>query len=135
MNNGAKRYTSENIDVIFHSDRCIHAAKCVKGLPKVFDVKKKPWVNASEAEADQIAKVIEQCPSGALEYIRKDSKKQEVLQEMTAVEIDSNGIIYLTGNLAIKKGEEMIQCTRASLCGCGNSENKPFCDNSHLLDS
>jgi len=134
MNKEAKRYTSENIDVIFHPERCIHAAKCVKGLPKVFDVKKKPWVNASEEKADKIAEVIEQCPSGALEYIRKDSKKQEVPKEMTTVEIDSNGIIYLTGNLAIKTGEEMIPCTRASLCGCGYSKNKPFCDNSHLLD-
>ena len=135
MKTEAKRYTSENIDVIFHTERCIHAAKCVKGLPNVFDVKKKPWVNASEEEADKIAKVIEQCPSGALEYIRKDSKKQEVPTEITTVEIDANEIIYLKGNLAIKQGEEMIQCTRVSLCGCGHSKNKPFCDNSHLLDS
>jgi uncharacterized Fe-S cluster protein YjdI len=77
MSNKSKRYTGKNIDVIFHSERCAHAARCVKGLPEVFDVKKRPWVNADGEEADKIAKVIEQCPSGALEYIRKDSELEE----------------------------------------------------------
>jgi uncharacterized Fe-S cluster protein YjdI len=127
----SKRYTGQNIDVIFHNERCVHAARCVKGLPEVFDVKKRPWVNADGEEADKIAKVIEQCPSGALEYIRKDSGELEEPNDMTTVEVDSNGIIYLKGNLAIKKAEEIIQSTRATLCGCGRSKNKPFCDNSH----
>lgn len=131
MSNKSKRYTGQTIDVIFHSERCVHAARCVKGLPEVFDVKKRPWVNADGEEADKIAKVIEQCPSGALEYIRKDSSEREEPNDRTTVEVDSNGIIYLKGNLAIKKAEEIIHCTRATLCGCGLSKNKPFCDNSN----
>lgn len=75
MNNEYKRYTGKDIDVFFSAEICAHAAKCVKGLPEVFDLKKKPWVNADGAEADEIAKVIDQCPSGALKYVRKDSSK------------------------------------------------------------
>ncbi|MFD2615365.1 (4Fe-4S)-binding protein [Paenibacillus gansuensis] len=66
-----KRYTGKDIDVLFHAETCAHAAKCVRGLPGVFDVKKKPWVNADGAEADLIAQLIDQCPSGALKYERK----------------------------------------------------------------
>ncbi|WP_379968239.1 (4Fe-4S)-binding protein [Ectobacillus sp. sgz5001026] len=135
MNNEPKRYIGEQIDVIFHTERCVHAAKCVKGLPKVFNVNKKPWVNADGEEASKIAKVIEECPSGALEYIRKDSGEQEVPKDKTTVEVAANGMIYLTGNLEIQKGDETIPCTRATLCGCGSSKNKPFCDNSHLKNS
>lgn len=131
MNKEYKRYTGETIDVIFHPERCVHAAKCVKGLPKVFDVNKKPWVNVDEEEADEIANVIEQCPSGALEYTRKDGGEQEVPKDKTTVEVASNGMIFLKGNLAIQKRDETIPCTRATLCGCGFSKNKPFCDNSH----
>ncbi|WP_416826176.1 (4Fe-4S)-binding protein [Ectobacillus polymachus] len=132
MNKDYKCYTGETIDVIFHPERCVHAAKCVKGLPKVFDVNKKPWVNVDEEEADEIANVIEQCPSGALEYTRKDRGEQEVPNDKTTVEVASNGMIFLKGNLAIQKGDETIPCTRATLCGCGFSKNKPFCDNSHM---
>ena len=93
MKKDYKRYTGETIDVIFHPERCIHAAKCVKGLPKVFDVNKKPWVNVDEEEADEIANVIEQCPSGALEYTRKDRGEQEVPKDKTTIEAASNGMI------------------------------------------
>lgn len=75
MSNGYKRYTGEQIDVLFDSEKCAHAAKCVKGLPGVFDIKKKPWINVDGAAAEEITKVIDQCPSGALQYIRKDSEQ------------------------------------------------------------
>jgi uncharacterized Fe-S cluster protein YjdI len=78
MNNDYKRYTGKQIDVIFHTEICAHSARCVRGLPNVFDTKKKPWVNADGEEADKIAEVIDQCPSGALEYIRKD--KEEIVE-------------------------------------------------------
>ncbi|ENQ3107061.1 (4Fe-4S)-binding protein [Bacillus cereus] len=71
----SKRYAGKDIAVFFNAEIYAHAAKCVKGLPEVFDINKKPWVNANGAEADEIAKVIDQCPSGALKYVKKDSSK------------------------------------------------------------
>ncbi|MBP0725281.1 (4Fe-4S)-binding protein [Bacillus sp. RG28] len=77
MNNDYKRYVGKQIDVIFHTEKCAHSARCVRGLPTVFDTNKKPWVNTDGEEADKIAEVIDQCPSGALEYIRKDKEEIE----------------------------------------------------------
>jgi hypothetical protein len=100
----------------------------VKGLPIVFDTKKRPWVNASGATADTIASVIEKCPSGALEYERKDGGESEKHDVQATIEVQPSNVIFVKGNLSIKIGDEVISSNRASLCGCGESKNKPFCD-------
>ncbi|MFD1040010.1 (4Fe-4S)-binding protein [Virgibacillus byunsanensis] len=135
MNNELKNYTGEDIDVQFHKERCIHAAECVNGLPEVFDVKEKPWINADGAFADKVAEIVERCPSGALEYVRKDGGVHETPPHKTIIDYRENYVMYVKGDLEIKKGDEEINAIRASLCGCGHSHNKPFCDESYECES
>lgn len=52
-------YVSSEMNVYFTSGLCIHAAVCVKGLPSVFDAKKRPWVNPENGTAHDIAEVVE----------------------------------------------------------------------------
>jgi uncharacterized Fe-S cluster protein YjdI len=40
----------------------------VRGLPSVFDIAKKPWINVDGAPTEKIVEQIKQCPSGALSY-------------------------------------------------------------------
>jgi uncharacterized Fe-S cluster protein YjdI len=40
----------------------------VRGLPSVFDISKKPWINVNGASPDAIVDQIKRCPSGALAY-------------------------------------------------------------------
>lgn len=68
---GYRKYDGEQINVYFSVDTCEHSANCVKGNPNVFDTKRKPWILADAAPADEVARVIDTCPSGALQYIRK----------------------------------------------------------------
>lgn len=42
-----------------------------------------------------------------------------------------NGPLIATGDLQIRAGAEIRSQPRASLCRCGASANKPFCDGSH----
>jgi len=63
-----QQYRSDRIIVRYDPDVCIHAAECVRGLPGVFDVTKKPWVHVHAATPEEIQRVIELCPSGALTY-------------------------------------------------------------------
>lgn len=74
MNEEFKIYRGIEIDIIFRSDRCMHSANCVRGLPGVFNVNKKPWIHADGETADKIGDLIDKCPSGALQYIRKDKQ-------------------------------------------------------------
>lgn len=64
-------YETPDITVTFAPDVCIHSGNCVRGLPLVFDVKRKHWVRPELATAAAVAAQIGRCPSGALQYILK----------------------------------------------------------------
>lgn len=70
INDGYRKYTGENINVFFNGDICTHSANCVKSNSKVFNLKNKPWINADAASAEEIRTIIDNCPSGALQYIK-----------------------------------------------------------------
>lgn len=131
----AKRrvYTADDIDVSFDASMCIHSANCLRGLPHVFDVNARPWISPDMAPADEIAEVVERCPSGALQYARKDAAADEAKPDETLLMPLTDGPYVLRGNIELRDntGALVIDSVRLTLCRCGGSENKPFCDNSH----
>jgi uncharacterized Fe-S cluster protein YjdI len=64
-------YEIDEISVTFDPNICIHSGVCVRGLPKVFDIKRKRWIRPELATAQQVAEQIQRCPSGALQYKMK----------------------------------------------------------------
>jgi uncharacterized Fe-S cluster protein YjdI len=69
-----QKYENNDLTVFYDPEVCIHAGDCVKGLPTVFDIAKKPWINVEGAPTEEIVEQIKQCPSGALSYkLRKDT--------------------------------------------------------------
>ena len=74
MSQTVKTYETEDIKIYWRADVCQHAAECVKGLPLVFNVKKKPWISPQNATTEEIMKVIDRCPSGALTYEQKNEQ-------------------------------------------------------------
>lgn len=126
-------YTGEKIDVTYDAKRCIHAAECTSRLKAVFDGNKSPWIQPDAALADDVAATIQHCPSGALHYQRKDVDTAEPTPDHNTIRLSEDGPLYLRGNFTIVNGagELLLNDTRAALCRCGASENKPFCDNTH----
>jgi uncharacterized Fe-S cluster protein YjdI len=61
-------YRNDTIRVRYDSKVCTQAAECVKGLPSVFDVDRKPWVNVDGAPVAEIKRQVAACPSGALSF-------------------------------------------------------------------
>ena len=129
-----RHYTNEAIDITYDPRRCIHAAECVDGLPAVFDTGRRPWISPSGASADDIAAAIERCPSGALHYTRWDGGAPEVPPVQTTIAPVPGGPLYVRGLIQLRAadGSLLVDDTRMALCRCGQSQNKPFCDNSHL---
>lgn len=123
----------DKIIVRYIAKRCIHAAECVKGLPKVFDIHRKPWIDPNAASADAIMEVISRCPSGALQFERTDGGPSEVMPPINTVTLMVNGPLSFRGRLEIlsTNGEVTTTDTRMTLCRCGLSKNNPYCDNSH----
>ena len=128
------KYKSDKIEVSYFPKLCIHAKECVKGLPKVFDPDKKPWIEPEKGDPEKLAEVIERCPTGALKYRRLDSDKGEQYSANPTVKIVKNGPLYLKGDIQLFDDENNLITNdgRIALCRCGASKNKPFCDNTHM---
>jgi uncharacterized Fe-S cluster protein YjdI len=128
-----REYRNERIVVSWNPKRCIHTANCIRGLPQVFQPTDRPWVHVDAATADEIATVVMTCPTGALHFERLDGGAQEPVPDQTTITVRPNGPLFVRGQLRIMGvGGRLIQEeTRAALCRCGHSENKPFCDGSH----
>ncbi|WP_026166609.1 CDGSH iron-sulfur domain-containing protein [Gracilimonas tropica] len=127
-------YSTEDIKVTWDKERCIHAAECVRGLPNVFDPKRKPWIKPELANVGELTEVIERCPTGALHYERINSEKKEQAPEQNVITIQKDGPLYIHGEVAIRDldGNVVLKDTRVAMCRCGKSKNKPLCDNSHI---
>ena len=131
MKSRARSYESDEIVVDYDIARCIHVAECVRGLPQVFDPARRPWIDATLAPAEAIAEVVRRCPTGALHYRRIDEEERPA--ERNEVRASADGPLYLQGRLDMHMpGGERIEETRVALCRCGASQNKPYCDNSHV---
>ncbi len=128
-----KAYRSEKITVSFDLERCIHSRECVRGLPEVFDTKKRPWIRPDKSDPERVAEVVMRCPTGALQFERRDGGAEEPVPKENIVAVAANGPLYVRGNIEIKDstGAILLEGTRVALCRCGESMNKPFCDNSH----
>jgi uncharacterized Fe-S cluster protein YjdI len=70
MEDITKKYDNGEITVVWQPGLCIHSARCVRGLPAVFNTALKPWITIDGADSETIVNQINQCPSGALSYIR-----------------------------------------------------------------
>jgi CDGSH-type Zn-finger protein/uncharacterized Fe-S cluster protein YjdI len=133
MSREVREYASDRMVVEYDVGRCIHAAECVKGLPSVFDPKRRPWIDPTQAEdVEALARVIERCPTGALQYRSTSDDRVEEPGPENMVRVGADGPLYARGDLRLKlKNGELRAETRLALCRCGQSKNKPYCDNTH----
>ncbi len=73
----SREYLGEGIVVMFNPHVCIHSAECLTRLPKVFDLRNRPWVKPDNATVETVSHAIAACPSGALTYrLLKDEKAE-----------------------------------------------------------
>jgi uncharacterized Fe-S cluster protein YjdI len=70
-------YVVDGITVTFDPNICIHSGVCVRGLPAVFDVRRRDWVHADAASPAAVAAQIDRCPSGALKYVLPTSAARD----------------------------------------------------------
>ena len=113
----------------FEGARCIHARNCVLARPDVFVPNVQgEWIHPDAATADGIAALALACPSGAIRYERLDGGPQEQPPLVNLARVRENGPLAVHAELVIDGAPAGF---RATLCRCGASKNKPFCDGSH----
>lgn len=64
----AKEATNGEIAVVWRPSLCWRSGACMRGLPAVFNLDQRDWINLEAASPAEIIAQIGQCPSGALSY-------------------------------------------------------------------
>ena len=67
------KYSNGEVTILWQPDICSHSAICFRGLPAVFDPRKKPWIEPGEASTDAIIEQVKKCPSGALSILNESA--------------------------------------------------------------
>ncbi|MGQ0532882.1 MAG: ferritin-like domain-containing protein [Caulobacteraceae bacterium] len=126
---GGEVADGEKVQITFNGKLCIHSRFCVTGAPKVFLANVKgPWIHPDAMNAEELMAVARECPSGAIQYRRRDGGPEENTPPVNLIRTQEGGPYAFRGDLRID-GTPIGY--RATLCRCGASKNKPFCDGSH----
>lgn len=113
----------------FEGTRCVHARHCVLGAPEVFLANVKgPWLFPEKIEGSALRTIALTCPSGAITYTPKGDTPPEPAPQVNTIRLRENGPYAVSATILLS-GEPAG--FRATLCRCGASKNKPFCDGSH----
>jgi CDGSH-type Zn-finger protein len=120
--------------IIIHDNRgmCAHAGVCTDRLSSVWRMGVKPWIDPDGAGFEAIIETIEACPSGALSYTINDEEHRDCKNPL-AIKLAKNGPYVVTGGVRLESSEfgDGASHEHFTLCRCGASKNKPFCDGSH----
>jgi CDGSH-type Zn-finger protein len=134
-----KNYMDNKITIHDNRKICSHAAECVNNLPSVFKLNARPWINPTGAEVEEIINTIRKCPSGALSYSIDSIEYRDQNERKPIVTVSKHGPYIITGgidligdNIQFAEGSSREHYT---LCRCGASNNKPFCDGMHRVIS
>ena len=127
-----KTYHGDAIEVSFDLDRCIHVGECLLSLPEVFDLQRRPWIDPDSTMPTRLARpssVVRAAPcnTGGSTGATGSRTVDGLVLPMR------NGPLRVVGEIRVRleDGTEEV-LPRATLCRCGGSARKPFCDNTHL---
>jgi uncharacterized Fe-S cluster protein YjdI/CDGSH-type Zn-finger protein len=136
-------YPTDGLTIHWDSTLCIHSGVCAATLPDVFRPRERPWILADAASADDLARTVDTCPSGALRYTRDGAAVTAPTAEAmptqaaplprTSITVHADGPLEIQGEMTVvaSDGTTLRESRRQYFCRCGNSGSKPFCDGSH----
>ena len=126
---GIEEVRGKNVLIRFQADKCIHSRQCVLARPEVFVPNVQgEWLHPDAVPVDQVVAAATACPSGAIAYERLDGEAGEIPPGVNTARVRENGPLALHGELRVN-GQPVG--FRATLCRCGASKRKPYCDGSH----
>lgn len=126
-------YGNDRIEVTWEPSLCIHFAACIRGSIQAFNPRRRPWIDVDAEAPEKIAEIVGRCPTGALHAYWADGQPAETPREATSILPTLDGPLFIRGRISVvdRQGNIVREDVRMAFCRCGQSKNKPFCDNSH----
>jgi uncharacterized Fe-S cluster protein YjdI len=152
-----RKYTNGEITVYWKPSACVHASYCYRELIEVFDPSRRPWVDMKGSTTDKIIEVVNLCPTEALTWKWNDEEKNRevgsdqsnhikfrrpelmeddrltVKDKPVTVKVMPDGPLVISGTFILVQGGagKEIKDGMLSICRCGASDRKPYCDGRH----
>jgi uncharacterized Fe-S cluster protein YjdI len=70
-----KKYSNGEITIVWKPGLCQHTGICFRGLPQVFDPRRRPWIEPLNASTNEIIEQVNKCPSKALSFFYNEDKE------------------------------------------------------------
>lgn len=127
------QYPGKKATVFWNGRLCIHVGECGGAKGDLFVGGRDPWCQPDLTTNEEVADVVNRCPTGALTVDFADGSGKEQPEPVNTVNVAYNGPLFIRGRLVIEDAPTDAPglAFRTALCRCGKSRNKPFCDNSH----
>ncbi len=128
-------FPAPEILVTFDPKLCMHMGVCLRGNPAVFDRSRPDWIQPGAAAAAEVADLVAQCPSGALQALLPGVRPGTPLPSAgVSIAAIRNGPIVVKGSVSLElpSGKVEKRSGAFSLCRCGQTQRTPYCDGSHL---
>ena len=134
-----KEYKQDDLVVVWQPHLCIHSAVCFRSLPAVFKPRDRPWIQLANGNVQAIKDTVNACPSGALSLkhtIVEEIKAEEAVTSWNKVHVLKNGPLRIKEacQVILADGTVVEKPFGVSLCRCGASSDKPFCDGTHKVN-
>jgi CDGSH-type Zn-finger protein len=120
-------WEGQTVRTYFNPNVCMHVFYC-----KPLNDLRAAELAGDASAATEIIRVVESCPSGALTYEVKTECPLPEDTEQVDVEVMEGGEVRIqcAYDINADRGERQPD-DRATLCRCGLSRNKPWCDGRH----
>jgi CDGSH-type Zn-finger protein len=129
-----KRDSYHTKSITIHDNRsiCAHAGRCTDNLDSVFKYKSEPWIDPAGGAVEKIIETVRQCPSGALSYTHDGVAGGDQKRE-PSIMVTKDGPYAIVGGVQLLEQSwgQGASAEHYTLCRCGGSKNKPFCDGTH----
>lgn len=130
--------TGKEATIHFDAEKCIHSRFCVLSHPDVFVPNVKgDWIRPDAQPLGELIRIGQNCPSGAISVTSNaaSASAAELVSSnnppvVNTVRVRENGPLAIEAELQLRGKAQAVP--RATLCRCGASSKKPYCDGSHV---
>jgi CDGSH-type Zn-finger protein len=123
-------FTGDGVVMTDDMPLCTHAGFCGDRFTKV-------WMMIDETSDPQVRErlkdMVSKCPSGRLVYQVPPAPEDVEPVFEPSIGVEPNGPLWVRGGVPVvsEDGTPHEVRNRVTLCRCGRSRNKPFCDGTH----